>query len=516
MKEASVLDYVKSKILFWRGEQIEIPTLEEISADQQQSLLSDEHDELDPMEEKAAQSDDVVLPEASSAAIESETIIQTIFSTPAWSVFFVCAPVGLALMAQLALEPPHPGWRGGVFFYVWAAGVLVWAYLRKHWKLPALPQSEPASDALAVRTLPLGVSIVSGLLAFFAFGGNLFTKTNLFLWTLSIGMYLVAFWEPSRAAYSWREMLRIARDRIVGFSERGIRFSAWTLLVLAVFTLAAFFRFYRLGQVPPEMFSDHAEKLFDVADVLNGKTSIFFPRNTGREAFQMYLTAAAAKLFGTGLSFLSLKLGTALCGLFTLPFIYLLGKEMANRRVGLWAMAFAGIAYWPNVISRVALRFTLYPFFAAPTLFFLVRGLRRRKRNDILMAGLFLGLGLHGYSPFRFVPIVVLILVGLYLLHRQAKSVRWQTFQELILLAFMSLLVFSPLLRYALANMAAFNYRTMTRMTAMEVPLPGSAWQILFENLWDALTMFFWNNGGIWVHSVVNRPALDVVSAALF
>jgi hypothetical protein len=28
--------------------------------------------------------------------------------------------------------------------------------------------------------------------------------------------------------------------------------------------------------------------------------------------------------------------------------------------------------------------------------------------------------------------------------------------------------------------------------------------------------MFFWDNGKIWAHSVMNRPALDLVSAALF
>ena len=32
-------------------------------------------------------------------------------------------------------------------------------------------------------------------------------------------------------------------------------------------------------------------------------------------------------------------------------------------------MAFAGIAYWPNLISRIALRFTLYPFFYAPAVY---------------------------------------------------------------------------------------------------------------------------------------------------
>ena len=77
-----------------------------------------------------------------------------------------------------------------------------------------------------------------------------------------------------------------------------------------------FFRFYQTQTVPPEPFSDHAEKILDVYDVSQGQTHIFFPRNTGREAFQMYWTLLVAKIFGTGLSFLSLKLGTALLGFF--------------------------------------------------------------------------------------------------------------------------------------------------------------------------------------------------------
>lgn len=62
------------------------------------------------------------------------------------------------------------------------------------------------------------------------------------------------------------------------------------LVFFAVLALALFYH-YRIDSVPGEMFSDQAEKLLDVQDVLNGQTSIFFPRNTGREPFQFYLTA---------------------------------------------------------------------------------------------------------------------------------------------------------------------------------------------------------------------------------
>ena len=107
------------------------------------------------------------------------------------------------------------------------------------------------------------------------------------------------------------------------------------LSFVIVLLLTVFFRFYLLNKVPGEMFSDHAEKLLDVMDILEGKFPIFFVRNTGREALQFYVTAAIIKIFKTGISFTSLKLGTAFFGFLALPFIYLLGKQLFNKWIGL-------------------------------------------------------------------------------------------------------------------------------------------------------------------------------------
>ncbi len=264
------------------------------------------------------------------------------------------------------------------------------------------------------------------------------------------------------------------------------------------------------------MVSDQAEKLLDVWDVLHGQTSIFFPRNTGREAIQMYLTAGIIQLFKTGYTFLSLKIGTVLAGLLTLPYLYLLGKELGNKRVGLFALLFAGMAYWPNVISRVGLRFPLYPLFVAPVLYYLICGLRKSSRNDFILAGLFLGIGLHGYVPIRILPIVILVIVGTYLLHPQARNKRTQSVSGLLVLILVSLIIFLPLLRFAIEYPTIFDLRAISRLGTTERPLPGPALIIFLKNLWNASTMYFWSDGQIWVHSVTNRPALDVISAALY
>jgi 4-amino-4-deoxy-L-arabinose transferase-like glycosyltransferase len=213
---------------------------------------------------------------------------------------------------------------------------------------------------------------------------------------------------------------------------------------------------------------------------------------------------------------MSLKIGTVICGLATLPYMYLLGKEVGGKRIGLLAVFFAGIAYWPNVISRFGLRFPLYPVFAAPTLYYLLRGLRTRCRNDFILSGLFLGFGLHGYTPMRIVPIVVVIAVGIYLLHPQSRGNRKQAIIWLAILALVSLIVFLPLARYWVDNPDVFSARAFSRLGTPDTPLPGPAWQVFLSNTWNALRMFNWNDGDTWVNSIVFRPALDIVSGALF
>lgn len=473
MEEPSVLDYVLEKLTFWRESKVTIPSAEE----EQQPPDSDSSGE------------------------------QRIKHT--WKNIFIFLPPLFAITAQIFSEPSNRSPALVIFFYIAAAGSLLSLIIFRDWKIEPLVPDKGEAGIFTIRWVLFGIGSGFGILAFLLFLGNRFTIINVTLWIIALVMIWWSIWTPE----GWWDKCLSAWQR---FWERGIHITPWGLLVAAVFALAGFYRFYLLNQVPPEMFSDHAEKLIDVTGILRGQFYIFFIENTGREAFQMYLTAAVIKVFGTGVSFLSLKLGTCLAGLFTLPFIYLLGKEISSKEVGLLAMFFAGIAYWPNVISRVALRFALFPAFAAPTLFFLIRGLKRKRWNDFLYAGLALGFGLHGYSPFRVVPLAVAVTLLIYFLHTTSKANRRQAVIALLLVGLISLVIFLPLMRFATSNYDVFAYRTRTRMTDMENPLPGSFASIFFSNMWKTLIMFQWDNGLIWVHSIPGRPALGIISAALF
>jgi hypothetical protein len=489
-EEPSVLDYVKARLTPWRGPAPQIPDLDDEQPGQAAVLTADL-----PGEARAA-----VRLRVSSAAIP-------------WAAL---GALLLGLLAQFALEPSAGAagrsWQVGAFLYLAALAALVVSAMLRHQELAPPRERIYRLDPLTMRLGMLWAGILLGLASFWMMGGNRFNSLNVIFWLAAIFLVGRAFWLDKEKDRSYGErLLAFIRQPSWRFS-----ISAWGLLVLACVLLVLFFRLHQLNQVPPQMVSDQAEKLLDVWDVLHGQTRIFFPRNTGREPLQFYLTAAVIGLFDTGYSYLSLKIGTVLAGLLTLPFIYLLGLEVGNRRIALMAMAMAGIAYWPNVVARVGLRFPLFPLFAAPALYFLLRGIRRSNRNDFILSGLFLGIGLHGYTPIRILPVVIVVAVGLYLLHRHSAGLRRQTVWGLLVLSFVSLMVFLPLLRYSLSDPASFGYRALSRLGTVERPLPGPPLQVLLQNTGKALAMFSWDNGQIWPVSVPNRPALDVVSAALF
>ncbi|HJR79751.1 MAG TPA: glycosyltransferase family 39 protein [Anaerolineales bacterium] len=491
--EPSVLDYVKSLLKFGDGEKIRIPEFVEEDSQPLPSAL--------------------VQPEESLAVSVEPQPHPFAFALPPSRPFPWRSLVALvlALVAQAMFEPPQDATPIGIILYILSFSFLGWGIDRREWTLAPHALPSERADPLTYRRVPLFISMAFALLAFFLFGGNLFTPGNVILWCLAVAFFVYACWLN---AAPLREILRRA-GALLRRDPWTVNIPRWSLVLLAATVLVFFFRFYQTGSVPAEPFSDHAEKILDVYDVSQGQPHIFFIRNTGREGFQMYWTLLVAKVFGTGLSFLSLKLGTAILGFLTLPFIYLLGKEIGGPRVGLLAFVLAGIAYWPNIISRVGLRFPLYPLFVAPTLLYLIRGLRTRNRNDFLLSGLFLGLGLHGYSPMRIVPIVVVVAFGLYWLHSQSKDARREVIPWLAMLALVSLLVFLPLLRYWVDDPMQFGFRALSRLGGVEQPLPGPVHEIFLSNVWNALKMFNYDDGEIWVHSVTHRPALDVVSGAL-
>ncbi len=478
MEEPSVLDYLKSKLMPWKYSRIT----------------------LQP--EPGAQGE-----------LVSPPIEEALTYPFSWRSLLSLL---LALVGQAMLGPrDNRGWMFGVAILIISLGLLVWSALMDEWQLPTLKEKETVPGAQSLDSIKLltGVTgVIIALVAFWTFGTLQFNILNLALLILALDFIIQSLQIPDVTRQNW--LVRLWKRLHPPPWSISVKVS--TLMALAGIALVVFFRFYRLDQVPPEMNSDHAEKFLDVLGILAGQTSIFFIRNGGREALQFYLVAGLHSIFGFPLTFLTLKLVSSVVGFLTLPFLYLLGKEIGGPRVGWLAFLFAGIAYWPNVVSRFGLRLPFYMLFSAAMLYYLVRGIRAARRNDFIIAGVLLGLSFYGYSADRILPGLVIAAIVLYLIHSQSRGRRLSVVASLTALVLISLVLFLPLFRYILAEPESFFYRTFSRMGSWERPISDPIALIFVKNVGRALAMFSWDDGEVWPISITGYPALSVVSGALF
>ncbi len=395
----------------------------------------------------------------------------------------------------------------GLLLYALAAAVGFWAFWRGRLG-PGPPGPPPRADPKRTGRVPrlpwLALSLGGMVLAFAGAGGNQFRLPGLVAWAVGVVAWFAAWWcEPIRPSPD-----PVRRPFTVGW---------WHLLAIGVLGLGIAFRYWDLNGLPHDVNSDHAEKLLDVRDVLAGDYKIFFPRNTGREAFQFYLAAATVEIFNLPLHKYALQVGTAFIGTLMLPALYLLGAALWGRAGGLWTMFFGAVASWAVIPARVGLRYPFLPTFAAWTLAFLVRGLRSGSRSDFLWMGFFLGVGLYGYSPFR--GMLAALPVGF--LAAWALRRGWRTPDGRRLLGnfaigmLTAVPVLAPMLRFVFDNPVVFFGRVFTRVSTWEKPIEGDPVGILAENLGRALLMFHWTGDEVYVATLPFRPMLDPVLGGL-
>lgn len=387
----------------------------------------------------------------------------------------------------------------------------------------AIPVREPvravtfARPANPARWLFVFPAFVFGLIAFFEARTNVFTMLGVSAWVTSLVLFLIAFWEGSAPI-----IRSIARKKfsVLGQRDQRGRRARWLwAAIIGIIALGTFFYFYRLDAIPAEMTSDHAEKLLDTYDILHGKFPVFFERNTGREPLQFYANALVVWLGLAPLDMLALKIVGACTGILTIPAVFLLAREMFDDEVGLVAAFLFAVSIFPVAIARIGLRYPLSPLFVAWTLFFLLRALRRQTRNDYLVAGIMLGVGLNGYSPFRVVVGLVLVWLLLWRVYdfnvTSSGTRRFITNAGLLFGA--GLIVFTPLLGYISVHPDMFAYRMATRLTSLEAPVQGNLLLIFLDNTARALGMFNVQGDVVWVNSLPNVPSVDYwMGACLF
>ena len=388
------------------------------------------------------------------------------------------------------------------------------------------PSRLPLSSALGKpRKLLIGFAIFCSLLVWANTSGNRIEPPIILIWTISACLWGFVFAPLRWNLFDWASGRIDALRRIHWRAHRG------TIIALAlVLILGAAFRFNKLDAYPPQMFSDLVEKIQDAHKIhYHDDYRIFLENIGGREPLHFYLLSILASQPGMEFDHYALKLMSAIESFITLPIIFWLGVEVVGKRrrrfgllVGTLAAALVAVSFWHTVIGRQGMRISLAPLFSALTAVYLVRALRHNRRPDYVKAGLALGIGLMGYQAVRMLPVAAIagVAIALVVANRSWRE-RLSYLLNLAVLAFVSLMVFLPMLHYWTEEPENYMRRASTRIFG-DLPTTDEerasflveSVPILMSNIRKTALIYHYYGDSTWVSGVAHEPAMDPVTAA--
>jgi len=208
------------------------------------------------------------------------------------------------------------------------------------------------------------------------------------------------------------------------------------IFLLIIIAIACFLRLWQLDLTPPGLYPDEAMNANDALDSIQNKDfKFFYPENNGREGIFIWIIALSFTVFGP--SIWSLKLVSAIFGILTVLGVYLLTKEILSQPIkngplpfdiqkklrkkdkgfnfaqciALLSSFFLAVSFWHINFSRIGFRAIMVPFCLVFGFYFLLKGFRKWKLFDFILAGFFWGLGFHTYISFR----MSVLILGLFL-----------------------------------------------------------------------------------------------------
>lgn len=250
-----------------------------------------------------------------------------------------------------------------------------------------------------------------------------------------------------------------------------MRIKTRLLILFLIFVVASFLRLWQLGQNPPSINWDEASLGYNAYSILKtgaDEYGNFLPTairsfNDYKPAAYVYLTIPSILVFG--LNEFSVRLPSAVMGILTVLFTYLLVKELLNatgdkqrkqysEQVALLSAALLAISPWHLQFSRAAFEANIGLFLFVAATYLFLRGLRDSR--FLILSFVIYALTFYSYHSFRL--IVPFFGLGLLIYFRNEI---WIKRKEAILGIVLAALVTIPLVVGLFTNLARFSSVTI-------------------------------------------------------
>ncbi len=291
------------------------------------------------------------------------------------------------------------------------------------------------------------------------------------------------------------------------------------LVLGLIVLLAAMLRFYRLESIPVGVSGDEGADGLGARRILSGEElPLFITEDFGEEPMHTYLVALSFALWGAKLW--AIRFVSAAIGLITIPVIFWLARELLGQEDGLLSAVpiisafFLATSYWHIIYSRAGLEVVDLPLFSSALIYFLWRGIRTGSRWSFAVSGLILGASLYSYRGARFLPILLTLFFGGWVI--LSREFRRRHFVNLVLVALVAAIVCAPLGAYAVAHPDIFFARELHVSVFNPDWDRGSPLQAFSYAALKTLGMFNFQGDPEFDRNPGRRPVLDPVSSLCF
>jgi 4-amino-4-deoxy-L-arabinose transferase-like glycosyltransferase len=281
-----------------------------------------------------------------------------------------------------------------------------------------------------------------------------------------------------------------------------------------IILLALFLRIYHIDTAPPGIFPDEAINGEDAIRANNsGNYQLFYSNNEGREGLFMNIIAMSFKFFG--ISIFTLKLPSIIFGTLAVWGIYLLTKELFNRRrLALISAYLMAVSFCVINFNRISFRANMMPFVLVFSFYFFFRGIRTKKFSDFILGGIIFGSGMHTYIAFRIAPLLLAVLLISFVIFR--KNFFKEYWKPVAVFIFLAIVITLPII-YTLETHPEYLHAPVDDISIFSPIINhGHLIQTFFRSFGLSLVKYnFWGDQN-WRHNYPPYPILDPLTGIAF
>jgi hypothetical protein len=287
-------------------------------------------------------------------------------------------------------------------------------------------------------------------------------------------------------------------------------------LIFPVFIFAAGIAIfgYKLMDIPPGIHGDETATMGMALALGRGEIMpvvLDNPSYNGMSLLYYWIISVLGRVWGT--TIMTGRWFSVFTGAAGLLFVYLLLKDIFNRRLAVISSLLLSTFFMMVFYSRNAILWIQVPAFAAAAYYFFFRAIRTGKSKFFVISGIILAMDLCFYSAGKAAPFVLFGWIALMFLRRQTRHIITSNWKGIALMLFTMFLIFLPIINYIIFHASDYFARMSGMNFLSHYPRLGEKISALSENIIRNIQMFMTISANGYCHNLPQKPFFDAFTA---